>query len=111
MKKPMHTNEDEEYLTEVIETLENNLNNLQESYDILENNFEVYKEETSAAIDKLNNGYNMMARELMNIHSKLYSTNNSLLQTNISAASKPYNIYSEKDLEAAMTFLRSTYIK
>lgn len=100
-----------EELTDAIETLETNLNNLQESYDILENNFDVYKEETSAAIDKLNNGYNMMARELMNIHSKLYSTNNSLLQTNISAASKPYNICSEKDLEAAMTFLRSTYIK
>ena len=101
---------DEDYLTDVIEKLENDLSNLQESYDILENNFEVYKEETSTAIDKLNNGYNMMAREL-NIHSKLYSTNNSLLQTNISAATKPYNIYSEKDLEAAMTFLRSTYIK
>jgi hypothetical protein len=110
MKKPMHTNEDEEYLTDVIETLETNLNNLQESYDILENNFEVYKEETSAAIDKLNNGYNMMARELMSIHNKLYSVNNSF-QTNISAATKPYNICSDKDLEAAMTFLRSTYIK
>jgi hypothetical protein len=36
MKKPMHTNEDEEYLTEVIETLETNLNNLQESYNIIE---------------------------------------------------------------------------
>ena len=106
----MHTDEDEEYLTEVIETLENNLSNLQESYDILENNFEVYKEETSAAIDKLNNGYNMMARELGNIYSKLYSVNNSF-QTNISAAGKPYNICSEKDLEAAMTYIRGTYIK
>jgi hypothetical protein len=102
---------DEDYLTGAIETLENNLNNLQESYDILENNFEVYKEETSAAIDKLNNGYNMMARELMNIHSKLYSTNNSLLQTNISAASKPYNICSEQEMEAAVAYVRGSYIK
>jgi len=106
----MHTNEDEDYLTDVIEKLENDLSNLQESYDILENNFEVYKEETSAAIDKLNNGYNMMTRELTNIYSKLYSTSNSF-QANIAASGKPHNICSTQEMEAAMTYIRGTYIK